>query len=284
MSSKKELSFSNNAELSRLHFLAENSDFIFFIEDSNKEYEYGNIFGRLFENDERKFEIVSMGGKPKVKDAFRKYNSFFENKPCFYIVDGDFDLIIHTEDMICSENFIYLEYYNIENYFIDKTAVHHFMGNKLKKYNEELFVKVNFDYWLTRIINEAKDLFLIYCAIQKSMPKLQNVARNIYKFLDYKTGFAQKNAYEDFHKETQSKIPNIDEEINCVLNIYSEKYNNNYFPLICGKFLLTSLSIYLRKLSKNKFSNDELRWFLINKFNINKLGFIKERVNSVIDK
>lgn len=284
MSSKKELSFSNNAELSRLYFLVGNSDFIFFVEDLDKEYEYDNILRRLFENDERKFTIISMGGKPKVKDIFQKYNSFFENKPCFYIVDGDFDLIIHTEDMIRSENFIYLEYYNIENYFIDKTAVHSFMGNKLKKCNEELIAKVNFDDWLIRIIDEAKDLFLIYCAIQKSNPQLQNVARSNYKFLDRNTGFAQKNAYEDYHKEIQSKIPNIDEEINCVFNNYSRIYANNYFPLICGKFLLLSLYLYLRKLSKFNFSQDELRWFLINTFDINKLGFIKDRVNSVIDR
>ena len=70
-----------------------------------------------------------------------------------------------------------------------------------------------------------------------------------------------------------SKINDIDRD-------YKLINGDNYFNLICGKFLLSSLGFYLRSKINNRIDNDDLKWYLIENFDIKKLDYIKEVIQS----
>ncbi|MEE3470910.1 MAG: DUF4435 domain-containing protein [Butyrivibrio hungatei] len=285
MDLNEEMVFSDDAELSRYYFFQDNNDITFFFEDKDKEYEYEEILNRLFNKKYKIAAIIAMGGKSKVKEAFEEfgeYDNLYPDKKNFYIVDGDFDRIIHQEDMIINDHFLYLDCYNIENYFVDENAVLLFMSGKLKMKREQVSLIVKFNSWLQKITDQGKDLFFLYCAIQNSMYGVQNVARSEYKFLNYNTGFARSNAYEEYYKEIYAQNMNIDNEIKEIKMKYSSIYGDNYYQLICGKFFLSSLYSYLSSLGGSKFTKEEFRWFLICNFDIGKLQYVKERVNSIM--
>ncbi len=71
--------------------------------------------------------------------------------------------------------------------------------------------------------------------------------------------------------DAQDKIDEID-------NIYKSINGDDYFNLICGKFLLDSLYAYLLNLFKNPYKKDDFIWYLINHFDISKLDYVKSAI------
>ena len=209
-----------------------------------------------------------------AKDTYLRQSSL----NTIYIVDGDFDMIVHRENMILdTPEFIYLKSYNIENYLIDEKAILGFAKGKLKQVDEFVARKIDFQGWKQRIIREASKLFLCYCFIQKQKIDEKNVSRSPYEFIDKKTGFERTDeAYMQYYKHIKNiSDGKIDEGIREIDSIVREIYNGDYFNIICGKFLLASLGCYLRAKIKERIDNDTLQWELILNFDINKLDFIK---------
>lgn len=278
------LEYTDEGELNRYLYYQDFNEINIFVEDKDKEYEYETIFERLLNGKYKIVSLIAAGGKHGVENAFYEFgetNRDNGNIKNIYIVDGDFDRYIHQEKMIENEHFIYLRYYNIENYIIDKNAIIKFSKGKLKLGNKNVETKVGFETWQERFVNEASELFILYCTVQKYYPYIQNVARNEYKFIDINTGFALAGAYDEYYQIVAKDDNNLDEHINEVKLRYISISGENYFGLICGKLLFLSLYVYLcKKLSKG-FSKDELRWNLINNFNINKLSYLAERIDKI---
>lgn len=279
-----ELFFSEQGELNRYLFFGDLNDVNFFVEDKNKEYEYETIFKRLLGDRYQISAIIAANGKLGVKEAFEEfglYDKKDKGKKNIYIVDGDFDRYIHSEEMIDSPHFIYLNYYNIENYFIDKKAVLHFAKGKLCLLDKDVKEKVKYENWRNTIVEQAKKLFLLYCAVQCKLPQEPNVARSEYLFIDDKTGFERPNAYQEYLDYIVGKDDEIVQEVERIKCHFEEINGSEYYGLICGKFLLTSLYVYLKGICKCSFSKDELRWMLVNEFDVASLGYIKERVDAI---
>lgn len=280
-----ELFFSEEAEINRYLFFSDFNDVNFFVEDKNKEYEYETILKRLFGDRYRISAIIAANGKQGVKEAFEEFGLNDQadvRKKNIFIVDGDFDRYVHCEEMIDNPHFIYLKYYNIENYFIDQSAVLRFAKGKLCLLDKDVKEKVKYEFWRNTIVEQAKKLFLLYCAIQSKLPEEPNVARSEYYFIDDKTGFERPNAYQEYLDYIVEKDTNILLEVERIKNKYEEINGDEYYGLICGKFLLTSLFVYLRGICKCNFSKDELRWMLLNEFDISSLRYIKERVDAIM--
>ena len=100
-------------------------------------------------------------------------------------------------------------------------------------------------------------------------------------FIDDKTGFERPNGYKSYYDYIITIKSNIDSDIEDIRVIYESENGTDYSGFICGKFLLTSLYVYLRGKTKKKFSKDELRWALVCDFDISSLKFIKEIVDSI---
>lgn len=279
-----ELFFSEQAELNRYLFFSDLNDINFFVEDKDKEYEYETIFSRLFDGQCHISSIIAAGGKIGVKEAFEEFGEFDKNNPYkvnVFIVDGDFDRYIKSEEMIDNPHFIYLKYYNIENYFIDKQATLKFAKGKLHLMDREVREKVQFDNWREKIVSQAQKLFLLYCAVQSKLPSEPNVARNEYLFIDDKSGFERVNAYKEYCDYILEKNPDILLEVEVVKAKYLEINGEDYYGLICGKFLLTSLYVYLSGICTEKFSKKDLRWALITEFDTVSLKYVREQVDSI---
>ncbi len=274
-----DLTYSSEAQATRFLLYQGLNEINLIVEDDGMQYIYETIFKRLLKDKYNIKTIFPMGGKPKVKKRFYEFGKMTNGIKNFYIVDGDFDQYIHRSDMINDPCFIYLKSYNIENYFIDEKACIQFAKGYLKCMDDVVIEKVSFNSWKERIVSEASKLFLCYCFIQKNHAEIENVSRASFLFLDDKTGFERANAYQKYWNEeiivldpdAQDKIDEIDE-------IYKSINGNDYFNLICGKFLLDSLCAYLRNLFKTSYNKEEFKWHLINHFDITKLDYIKNTI------
>ena len=275
------LQFTEEAELNRYLFYRDLNEINFFVEDKDKEYEYETIFERLFDGKYKITSIISANGKQGVKKAFEEFGEVDandKNKNNFYIVDGDFDRYIHPEKMINNEHFIYLKYYNIENYFIDESAIYKFSKGKLHMTDRKVKETVKYNLWRENIVSQSKRLFLLYCAVQKKIPAIQNVARNEYEFIDHKTGFERENGYQSYYDYIITIDANIDAEVELVKKEYESANGMDYFGLICGKFLLVSLYVYLSGIIKKRFTKDDLRWGLLCEFDVSSLNYVRDKV------
>lgn len=276
-----ELSYSEEALVARSFFYSPLNDINIFVEDNDSEYLYETIFEKLFSD---KYNIVCIfpcGGKQGVIKAYNELGQVYDNVDNYYIVDGDFDRWICSEEMICDSHFIYLESYNIENYFLDENATISFVKGKIKKQREEVKNRLRYSDWENKIVNESKDLFLCYCCVQKHLPTEKTVDRNNYLFLDSSTGFKRTDAdFVDYEQEIEKRIPNYWDRKNEIDELYQSSCGKNYLKLICGKFLLDSLYSYIRSIIGCAYKKEDLKWHLVLNINIEKLRFIDNMIET----
>ncbi len=276
------LEYSTQAQAARFILYQGLNEINLIVEDIDREYIYETIFKRMLGDQYNISTIFAAGGKPAVKDRYYEFGKETNGIQNFYIVDGDFDRYIHQSDMIRDPYFIYLKTYNIESYFLDKNACEQFAKGYIKCLDNVVKEKISFDSWKEQIVSESSKLFLCYCFVQKFYPKVETISRSSFLFIDDKTGFERTGAYQKYWNDeilaldadAQNKIDKID-------TIYKSINGNDYFNLICGKFLLDSLCTYLRNIFKKTFKRDDLIWHLINHFDISKLDYVKNAILNV---
>lgn len=278
----EDLSYSSEALLARVDLYQELNKINVFVEDLEKEYIYETILKRLF-SDQYTFKPLGLGGKPRVIEHFKKFGNKMNNVISIYIVDGDFDRYIYADKMVQDPCFIYLKTYNIESYYLDEKACVQFSKGYLKCLEESANKKVDFNNWKKRIIHESSKLFLCYCYIKKYHPETKTVSRSSFLFIDEKTGFERKEAYENYwNKEVLILGENVQEKINEIDQIYKSINGDDYFNLICGKFYLDSLYSYLKNIFKKSFYKNVFIWHLINNFDVAKLDYVKNAILRVL--
>lgn len=255
-----------------------------FVEDAGKEYQYESIFKRLFTDTYPVAGIFPVGGKRELKKRFKEFGLVDDKNPQvknIYIADGDFDRYTHPEEMISNPQFIYLEAYNIENYFIDEGACIQFIKGKIKRLDNEVRETLDFSSWKAKIVSQSQKLFLVYCFLSKYYPETENVSRPIHMFIDMNTGFEREDrAFDIYIKEVSEKTR--DERMNERIDEIKSKYISingvDFYNFICGKFLIDSLAIYISKRINKNFRKEDFIWHLINNFDISKLGYIKDAI------
>lgn len=272
-----DLQFSSSALLSRISFFDGLNDINLFVEDADSQYIYETIFKRLLGEKYNIQSIFPCGGKSAVKEMFLERGGNTEGIKNVYIVDGDFDKLLFPEEMIDDPQFVYLKMYNIESYLINEPGLCNLVKSKLKCLDTEACEKLEFPQWYYRIVDEAKELFLCYCYIQKFKIGIPNVNRSHYEFIDDHTGFKRTDgAFEQYQQNLYSAYPNAKSEIDVIRRDFKHLYGEHYEVLICGKFLLSSLHAYLHRITSKSIMNDDLLWCLVNSFDVDKLDYIKE--------
>lgn len=285
MNDTNDLLYSTEASATRVLFYQGLNDINLFVEDAGMEYLYETIFKRLLGANYCISAIYSLGGKTNVNARYREFGDKIGDTPNFYIVDGDFDRYIHKEDMIDVPNFIYLQSYNIENYFIDENATEQFAKGRLKKLDSEIKQLVAFQEWKQKIVSQAKKLFLCYCLVQKLNIPEPTLTRGPYTFIDQKTGYERTDgAYMEYWKHILSIVPTAENEMESISAEYESINGTDYFNFICGKFLLTSLFCHLEAVTKSKLRIEDLKWHLINNFDITKLDYIRVAILSSVSR
>lgn len=260
------LFYSEEALLNRVLFYSDYNDINIFVEDEYKEFIYENIFQRMFNYQIRINKILSMKGKPGVKKAFQEYGCLYDGKPAIYLVDGDFDLVMGKE-MVDNPNYIYLEKYNIESYYIDEKAVLKYMAGKMKITQKKVLEKIEYSKWEDVIYEAMKELFINYM-----------VAQDVF----HKNGYVNTGKIEEYINSLKCRISDYDVKYDS----YKRKFETILFGdttrLVCGKYLLASLSNYLREKAKVTFKEEDFIYFLASSFDIKMLDFVKERILNII--
>lgn len=284
MENTDDLSYSSEAKATEYLFFCNLNDINIFVEDEGKEFEYETIFKRLLGKKYKIVKILGVGGKVELKKIFDEFGVNSRDNPQIkniYLSDGDFDWYIYQDEMIDSPNFIYLETYNIENYFIDKKACEKFSKGQLKCSDKEVEIRVDFENWKNKIVSQASRLFYYYCYVKKEYPQEKSVSRSPYLFIDNKDGYEKAGAFEEYQKYILSLNGEAESKVEEIRDYYHRKYNDE-FNLICGKFLFESLYCHIRDITKIKFRKDDFRWHLICNFDIKKLGYVKDRILAVM--
>lgn len=274
------LFYSEEALLNRVLFYSDSNDINIFVEDEYKEFIYENIFQRMFNYQIRINKILSMKGKPGVKKAFQEYGCLYDGKPAIYLVDGDFDLVMGKE-MVDSPNYIYLEKYNIESYYIDEKAVLKYIAGKMKITQKKVLEKIEYSKWEDVTYEAMKELFINYMVAQDVFPKEKNVGLPAHSFF-HKNGYVNIGKIEEYINNLKCRISDYDAKY----DLYKRKFETILFGdttrLVCGKYLLASLSNYLREKAKVTFKEEDFIYFLASSFDIKMLDFVKERILNII--
>ena len=276
MNSEFDLTYSKDALLSRVLFLASKTELNIFVEDADKEYEYEEIFERLLPKGIKINCIFPTGGKKELEVAFSLFGSNIDYGKCFFIADGDFDIILGKR-MIVADNFIYLKRYNIESYFLHKNTILKYMRPKLKRTIKETAEIIQYDNWLNIVTPYFKKLFSLHCVVQKYHPETINVARGAEQFLD-KDGFPNEISYERYKDEISEFVSNIDVEINTMLASLEATYGSDSSNYVCGKCFISSLKSMLNSKIKKKMNCDELKAVLLSGFDITSLSYVKDKL------
>lgn len=274
------LEYTREGLLNRVMFLSSVNEVNIFVEDRNKEYEYQNIFERLFGDELIVKKVFAVGGKPEVEKAYIEYGDVFDSRKNFYIVDGDFDLLL-DKTMIDRPNYIYLQRYNIESYYVDKNATLSYMAGKLKKVKEEVDSEICYDEWREDTYRKLEHLFLSYAVAQMELPGESNVGISEYTYLDDDglICIEKVNAYENGLKE---RIADYNMRLGMCKRRYEEVLNSDSTKLICGKYILCCLAQYLRRKTKKNFKEEDFKYFMLCMFDISRLNFLKQRIKSLL--
>lgn len=273
------LSYSNLGLSNRLLFYSDYNDINIIVEDEHKEFIYENIFQRMFNNRIKINKILPMKGKKGVEKAFQEYGCVYDGKPVIYLVDGDFDLVMGKQ-MICSPNYIYLEKYNIESYYIDEKAVLKYMAGKMKTIQKNVSDKIEYSNWVDMIYDAMKELFINYMIAQEVFPEEKNVGISPHTFF-YKNGYVNTEKIEEYINQLKCRIVDYDVKYDLYKGRFEIVLSGDTTRLVCGKYLLASLSNYLREKVKVKFKEDDFIYFLASSFDIKTLNFVRDRILNI---
>lgn len=274
------LFYSETGLLNRILFYSEHNDINVFVEDEYKEYIYENIFERMFESEVSVNKVFPMRGKKGVEKAFKEYGEQYDNKPAIYIVDGDFDIIMEKE-VINNPNYIYLEKYNIESYYIEEKAVLKYMAGKMKQPQKRITQQIEYSTWESMTYNALIRLFLNYLVAQTVFPEEKNVGISPHSYFG-ENGYANEAKIDEYENNLKKRIQNYQEIYNLFVEKFETLLSKDGTRLVCGKYLLASLSKYLRNKTGTKFKEEDFIYYLVTVFNIKKLDFMKNRILKVI--
>lgn len=276
-----ELQYSFNGIINSIKFFQDINQIHIVVEDKGKEAEYETIFKRLLGEEYNIEKIFAVGGKNNVKKCYDELKDD-SSLPLIFLVDGDFDRYKEPDNMINDARFIYLETYNIESYFIDEKASAMFVKSCIHLQDEEIYRKFRFKEWAESIIEHAKDLFFIYCYLQIYNPAEANVQKKPCYFVNQGNGFWKTDdSFEKYKIDIYTKDENAKSRIEEIIQKYVEIHGTDYSYLICGKFLFFCLKNYIHHIVDKAINDNNLRWWLIYHFDIEKLSYVRDRINAV---
>ena len=276
-----ELQYSFNGIINSIKFFQDINQIHIVVENKGKEAEYETIFKRLLGEEYNIEKIFAVGGKNNVKKCYDELKDD-SSLPLIFLVDGDFDRYKEPDNMINDARFIYLETYNIESYFIDEKASAMFVKSCIHLQDEEIYRKFRFKEWAESIIEHAKDLFFIYCYLQIYNPAEANVQKKPCYFVNQGNGFWKTDdSFEKYKIDIYTKDENDKSRIEEIIQKYVEIHGTDYSYLTCGKFLFFCLKNYIHHIVDKAINDNNLRWWLIYHFDIEKLSYVRDRINAV---
>lgn len=279
------LHFSEDALFNRPLFLSRFNDVNIYVEDIGKEYEYEEIFERLFDSNLNIFSIFPLGGKEAVIKGYQeKGPRDNDGKINIFIVDGDFDNLWEDQKTI-SPNLIYLTRYNIESYYCTKDAVIRFVRIFLKCTRREAETIAHFEDWHNIVRDEMGKLFVLFAVVKRHYPQLPNVQLGPHKFLNH-NGNVVVEKYEEYRDLVSQQIGSIDGFLEEIYEKIHSQFDGDeeekIMSIVCGKYQFDSLCRQLTVYCRRNINREILRSTLISSFDLKPLYFLKDQILALI--
>ncbi|PKP20998.1 MAG: hypothetical protein CVU05_07820 [Bacteroidetes bacterium HGW-Bacteroidetes-21] len=265
-------------------FYGQFNDIEFYVEDTEQEHFYYNIFKTLFP--ELKFgKIFPLNGKTNVKDAARINAG---NKKKVYIVDLDFDHIIGTVENL--NNLFYLKKYSIENYLFSKEAIYEAIRTKDSKLKDhEIDAIFNYDELLNLAANSLKELASAFIIIQKHALGIEYYNFNLTKDFDFSIAspYYRMNFITDYLNFVDSELKKKNNRYSLQAQITKlRRYFNNLIEALSnipGKHLLIFIKERLQALKLiDQIKIESFTYALSKDFMSNDLDYLRTNVTNYI--
>lgn len=273
MSTEFELNFSEEGLLSRVLFLTSSTSLSIFVEDADKEYEYEELFEKMFPSELKIDCIFPTGGKPKLEEAFSLFGNSPEYGKTFFIADGDFDIAL-GKAMIVANNFIYLKRYNIESYLLNEDAILKYMRPRLRKTLKDTKHIINYQDWIDSLSPFFNKLFALHYVVQTDAPEIENVGRSPARFLN-SNGYPNEKQFDSYVNEVESVIFDVSQKLSLALPKLINTYGSDTGAFVCGKYYICALKLLLNSKLSKKINEDEVKAFLVSSINTDALSYIK---------
>lgn len=275
------IEYTSQALSNRDLFYEDNQKYIMYVEDQGKEYIYESILERMFTSDFiGNIKILGLGGKSRVKNKYKE-NKKESKKNKIYLVDGDFDLLLNN-DVIVDDNFIYLDRYNIESYFIDENALVRCIRINCGLCSGDVKTKLNFQSWKSQVYNCLENLFILYLIVQYCSLNIPNVSEKVFKYLDGQ-GLINNQKIILYEKNVRENVISFEEVKYECIEKYKKVLKENPEKLICGKYLLESLRKYVNKTFDSNIHEEEFKKYMIENFDLKVLDFMKNKIGKICD-
>ncbi|MED4212668.1 DUF4435 domain-containing protein [Priestia megaterium] len=244
-----EFTRSTDGTFNKSIFLSVYSDLIIFVEDTDRGNIYETIFQKLLDESINFDNIYLSGGKKGVKEYYELY---LKNPtvPSIFLVDLDYD-DIHQHKKINDVNFIYLDRYSIENYFIDENVAGNFLNPRLQIGFDRCLQKINLHNWLDSMSIAYKEIIVLFLTIQSLELGIVNTKLNAQKFLKNNSWEIDSAKVASYHEEASKKAQGkgLFKDFCTKLDYYDKKlmelYKDKFWTMIPGKQLLTLFWRYL---------------------------------------
>lgn len=200
-----------------------------------------------------KVQVIAAGNKSLVLEKYSHNGAISEDgtKHYIYLLDGDFDRYIAPDTLIRNANVVYLDTYCLESSLINLEACISFVQGETHSHDYAVRSGLHFREWKERIVQLSKDLFFSYAVLQQFWNSNHNVeipsgVSDAQKAINSRNGLVKREKINSIIQSIKETVVDYDSRLSLIKDRYEEIHQNDYYYLICGKYLLKSLAAHIR--------------------------------------
>lgn len=169
------------------------NDIDIYVEDTTCRNMYEVLFERMLSGKARVVRVFQLGGREEVIRACKSDNADTD-RPCLYIIDGDYDVVLGVPAPAC-QRLYRLNVYCSENLVLTETAVLEVAFECLSNVpRDQVDAIVRFQQFLHGILEKLMPLFVAYVAVQLLDANLETVGFNVSQLLVQESRFPELSA------------------------------------------------------------------------------------------
>lgn len=256
------MSFSQKALKAFVYLLRSYNDIDIFVEDTTIRRVYEILFKRLLPKEISLRRIFQLPGREAVISECKDYLNKDRRKTLF-IIDGDFNILLSTEDFSSYTNLYQLKVYCVENLLVSKKGLIEVASDCLPntKFSDVESI-IDYDNFISELSTRLAPLIVIYYVAHLLDDEIETVGRHVNNF--FKEGPNEISLDEDKIKHRIEEIKNklygkysverVQEEIDKISRILPTD-SNEIIKLICGRRYLIPLAYHHLHYKANYSSN-----------------------------
>lgn len=142
-------------------------DLDIYVEDSNDEVFYTELFKRISPEGIRIARVYPVGSRTKVIEAAKEHD--FSERSALFIIDGDFEWV-RDEQPAEVLGLHRLPAYCIENLIIQEQAIAQIISEEIAVHADVAKATYGFDDWLESVVKNLLDLFVWFATLNHTDP------------------------------------------------------------------------------------------------------------------